>query len=1347
MKRRYLAIFTIGLAIVFGFRYSAAQTLSIFDIDSKEFPKMKAKIFALDSRGEQLPDIKKEMFKISEDGTDRVVGDLTCPIAKPPAALSSVLTIDVSGSMSGEGAQIAKTAANAWVDALALGKSECALTTFDTENYLNCDFSTDRNKLKIAISKISPQGGTDFNAALINKMFGALLVAEKGKNSRVVVFLTDGYASGDEEAIVAKAKSLNCKIYCVVLGAKITPLLENIAKRTGGAYFDDIRASDQAENAYRNILNQAQGGEACSIEWTSMGCPQDRILEFSLPSYSLSAKTKYSVDLTKLPAASLSPAGLRFGGLEPGSYDTKKITIASNSNALKLDSLTSNNPRFRAMNFPKGGMILNKGESFELKIQFMPFDSAYQFAKFTFYGELCVGDYFYVSGGYKGKNTLNIVEPNGFEKYAFGADTVVKWEGIPAADTVKIEFSSDAGLTWRTIAKSATGLKQAISMANVNSTKCLIRIKQLESVGLSESYYRGFTYSVDQISISPDSKYIAAVGGERIFKIFDLASGALIKSGTSVYQYKKCIFSPDGSKLALALSDYSVEILSAPSWGLINSLSGESYWVDGMAFSADGTKIALFDQNSKIRIVNLNDNSKKYTSEVQGGIQSIVGFKKSDKLAITSNNGFIELFNFNDASLIKQLGDRRVYTSIAISPDESRLITSDADYNIYVYDLDKYKQVYTARLNLDHITSMSWNPDASSIAISDSKGAILMISGETYDSLNIFKGDGFAINDIEWSPDGKYLASACNDNKIKLKAFELIWQEAISEEFWSIVEPKYATKDLDFGKRITPSSMDSTLTGFISNSSDVELSVNSIKMIGADTSAFYLVRGAAPFTIGAKSSANIEIRFAPQKVGNYQAGLEIVINKDTVYSQIKGEAYKPDVLIANKYFDFGEVSTMSFVDTMITVIKNKGSKSLSFDKAIIKGPDTEHFVLLSPIDYYTVQPEDSLVLAVKFAPDERGLVNSTIELHKAESEETYLIQLIGTGASNCGSESVSMSEFAENKRIRLIGNALIDENKRLILTKSLENQLGGIYTKNRAPIDSGFTVSFSFAMRKPYNNNDFEKTYIGADGLSFIIQNDGDTVVGEGGSKLAYAGLKNAMAIEYDLYPNDKDYTDDNRDPNGNHVAIMIKESPDSKLSAAHNSKNTLAMNSGIFEIRSDSTIYYSKIEYSPINKTFMVYLDSTGNFLAPIISLHDFDLKKYVNLEFDRGAYLGVFASCGSSFQEHTLTSFKLCTNINSTKVPSEVEDAPLVAPAIIFPNPVSGDDAKIIIKGEDFGEIIYMTIYNSLGERATETIKIENRAAKEIRCQAPRIDAHGAFFLKLESENKSFILPFIKK
>jgi len=157
MKKSILVLF------VFAPLFSFAQFIQIFDVNDSEFPLMKAKYIAIDSKSKQITDTKLEDVKITQNGEITKVVKVIPPKEAKIKPVSVVLTIDVSGSMSGSNIKLAKEAAKTFVDLTPLEISEVAITTFDGYNYLNQDFTKDADKLYKAIDQIYAQGSTNYN--------------------------------------------------------------------------------------------------------------------------------------------------------------------------------------------------------------------------------------------------------------------------------------------------------------------------------------------------------------------------------------------------------------------------------------------------------------------------------------------------------------------------------------------------------------------------------------------------------------------------------------------------------------------------------------------------------------------------------------------------------------------------------------------------------------------------------------------------------------------------------------------------------------------------------------------------------------------------------------------------------------------------------------------------------------------------------------------------------------------------------------------------------------------------------------------------------------------------------
>lgn len=1243
---------------------SFAASISLFDINNSKFPEMSGKVFILNDKGENIPDLGKDQIIIDENGIPREIQSIDCPAPKPPSAISAVLTIDVSGSMTGEGILMAKSAAKAFLNTIPLGKSEVCLTSFDSYNYLNCDFTTDRTRLMTALEALKPNGGTDYNAALINRMFGSLLMAEKGKHKKVIVFLTDGFASGDENAIIKKSNEMNAVIYCVIIGQKAPEILKNISLKTGGEYFENIRSERDAEKCYKDILNKAQGGEPCTVRWLSQGCPDNRKVTVSIPSLNISTYDYYSVDFALLPRISILPGeSIRFGGQEPGTFKNQKIKLINGKEFVKIDSITGSNPQFQILDFPKNGILLQPNAQFELTLRFLPFDSAYKFSRFTLHTNACSGNFFYASGGFYGaKSSLEVVEPNGGEKYLAGTDTNIIWRGVPLNDTVKIELSLDGGYSWKTITSKATGLKYTFSPPNAESNKCLIRVKQIESMGGKVNSFRVHTFTAKSISISPDSKYLVTAGEERNFNVYDINTGKLIKTVSSSLIYKKAKYSDDGKYLAVSVSDYSLEIYNTADWSLAKKISGETSWIDDFTFSGDSKYIASTADNygnKKIKITDLQNSSTAFTTGSHSAtINKLLTTLTGQNFISTSDDGSIKLWDFASGNELKSITGAGSFNASAISPDGSRIsVSANNNSELRTYDLASSVLLNTIKIENDQFTDIAYSNDAQSIAASTQKGFIHFYSAENYDSLRSIRLNTFIVNDIEWSKDSKYLAAITNEGNLHLINFEIILQEDVSDNNFSISKAQYATSDVDFKNLRIGEIKDSVFINAFKNLSAFPLIIRKYKFISGDTAAFEYVSGAD--TVPANSSAKPEIRFKPQEAKQYRAVLRIYTSADSLDINILGTGTKEFFINYSKYLDFGKVAVDFPKDTLFKVFKNNMDYEINIQKIVITGPDKTSFLINGTFN--KLIPENSdYYLPLRFIPNTKGTANTVIEIFSSDDPTPIKIQLIGEGISECGAESFSKFGIQELDVAKLFGDAYIKDSV-LVLNQAKDHSTGGFKFYSYIPVDSGFSVSFKFSIIEPFQFDKNEYSYPGADGISIVFYDSKD-IGGSSGVGMGYTGMHNAMAVELDLFANDANQIEDSKDPNGNHLAVFYIPDGDSVLSANHSDNNVLGINKDIPIIRSDGTYYYLKIDYNFADSAMHIYIDSTGEFKTLAIKINHFNIKDFIKLYENRGAYISIFGISGSSYQSHRLHNLRLCTYNNALPVHSSIEQDPII-------------------------------------------------------------------------------------
>jgi hypothetical protein len=141
------------------------------------------------------------------------------------------------------------------------------------------------------------------------------------------------------------------------------------------------------------------------------------------------------------------------------------------------------------------------------------------------------------------------------------------------------------------------------------------------------------------------------------------------------------------------------------------------------------------------------------------------------------------------------------------------------------------------------------------------------------------------------------------------------------------------------------------------------------------------------------------------------------------------------------------------------------------------------------------------------------------------------------GAFAAGSEPPYTPPLALNGTASLMWRAGDDERV-IRLTDGGYRQSGSAWSMQAIDLTESFETRFTAHLRSGNR---------GADGIAFVAQSQGPRALGGWGGGLGYRGIRDSVAVEFDIYQN-------RPDPNSNHLAVSLGGNPDRYDSAAESS-------------------------------------------------------------------------------------------------------------------------------------------------------------------------------------------------
>lgn len=806
------------LCILLTCQRSYSQSLSLFDIDVRNYPHITAKLLTSDSKGKQLrPELSD--LTLVENGVERKIVNISCPKPVPLSALSSVLVMDVSGSMQEGQSKItnmdlAKHAARTWVNSIPLGACEIAVASFDNVNYMNQDFTTSQRKLQSAIDGLEPQGNTDYNAALITPMAGGLQVTKRAKHQKVVLLFSDGLPSYDPETslIIKEAKSQNCIIFCLSFGFSAPKCMKDIAEQTGGRYFEEIKTLEQAEQVTRIIFNETIGQSACSIHWeSSVGC-LTQAGNLQLTWLNQLSTANYVIDKSKLASLIVTPGYVNFGKVLPNKFKDTTITLTA-QNADYIVHKVTNTSRYTFFSvtdttFP---MVIPKNTSKSITLRFAPTDSSWGYPILQIETNFCTS-FISASGGFPEKKvqTLKLTKPNGGEEFAIGSDTIITWSGIAPSDSVSLEYSTDNGIKWQTITTKAANLQYVWKdIPKPASNQCKMIIKQNGSTNSDQvpgTQQHDLLYSARHYDVvwCPDGLKIAVVSSDDKVRIWDVSTGKRVI---------ECIgrgisWSPDGSRFVtggstgplVALWDYaSKNVLqtfnvsgSAVSW----SPNGLYIAAEVSAYSSGG-KASIFDANTGVEIAKI-DAGGEYFRDIEWSPDS----RRIATITMSGNtHSYTNVWEVKSWTKLYAVGHPKngIVRTVEWSPDSRQLLTTAyKDLSAITWNASTGVKLKTLEIQ-SYVNDAHWSPDGSKIVTASMYDSIAIVwDSQKGTKLYELKHDNVLMQ-AKWSADGFRISTSGTRNYSTT-----VWSTAKRTKLFTLLHTGSQARDEDLSHFWSP---------------------------------------------------------------------------------------------------------------------------------------------------------------------------------------------------------------------------------------------------------------------------------------------------------------------------------------------------------------------------------------------------------------------------------------------------------------------------------------------------------------------------------------------------------------
>jgi hypothetical protein len=257
-------------------------------------------------------------------------------------------------------------------------------------------------------------------------------------------------------------------------------------------------------------------------------------------------------------------------------------------------------------------------------------------------------------------------------------------------------------------------------------------------------------------------------------------------------------------------------------------------------------------------------------------------------------------------------------------------------------------------------------------------------------------------------------------------------------------------------------------------------------------------------------------------------------------------------------------------------------------------------------------------------------------------------------------QSFTYSSFSSTAGLQLNGDAAAapgivpSDGTVLRLTPANFSQAGTAFSTTQVSLLNNASFSTEFAFRMTVPNPYFgigDNDGPGADGITFVVQNQANNVGGAGGG-IGYQGITPSLGVEFDTYNNGFSEGDDD---NGNHVATNT----DGVLTDANLTPIATRMNNG--------DLWYAWVDYNGATDDLQIRLtDDNPN--RPTDALIDTTQYNLTSILGQDSAFVGFTAGTGDGYEAQDIVSWQFNDTYQPISVIGNVPDEASTLPMLLM-------------------------------------------------------------------------------
>ncbi len=996
----------IGIILLFFFiciNSNANEQLIIFNQNSSEYPQIKFNFYnSIDNSNSPLNKDDLEIYENSTKINDFNISKINDTISEKNLF---VFALDLSGSLNIQKIQFYKKFINVFISKLDFTKNRVAIIGFNNFAFNLLAPDTSIANLDNVFLNLKYFGNSNYDSLFLGD-FNALSYQKYPEEKRQIIILNDGSGQLNFEKVKDKLTQIKSNVYSVSFNSQNLQELKKIITEFDGLFVDNISNLDKVEYYTDLIRLNSLGYRPQEIIYNSSSCSINNEIDVINKINSTKDKISLSIEEDKFPFLEfIESNSIDFGLVHNTSSKQIKINVKPINQDIVIKKIIDD-PIFKISGITQN-QILKKNNIYEIVVRYLPLDTNYIFKKLELLHTACFSSEILVSGGVPNKENLpknlKIIQPNGNERININENYLIKWEGILPQDTVSIEFSSDNGIKWDLLSAKAIGLNfDWINLPNINTNQGLIRLKNYSKKDEFQKIksLKGINGTIVGLKWSDQTNRLYTGSKDGFIRLWDTDKAEPIKTIINGINNLNFFDISNDEKIALVVDDNRsfLKFYDIQSSFLIDEFTISSNLIfldwDDLSYNfvvgAEDGKILIYEYPNQKPFLELNINNDV----------SVVKFSPlGNKIAIGTAEGNIFVYNLS-GQLVNQFKNSDVaITDISWNKSNTIISVSTSIEVIKIWDTETGINVLQINEKSKPVIKTGWSPNLKYITTINSDKIINFWKPEDGSLFYSFNLHSQQVSDLVWNKDGVTVASGADEGEVLIWSIndipfeKLLIQEDQSDAVFSLVKPSIEKIDIFLGQHSIGTSFDTTVTNFLVNNGEIDITIDSIKIWG-DTKDNFQVLSQFPFTVNIGNSLDLKLNFTPKKEMSYVDSIVIFSGNVNYKSLLNAIGIKKRINIEPLSHNFGDVKFGNKSANKQIKFENLSSEVIEIDDFLF---DTKNGFNTNNFNNTPLEPFETRIIDFYFEPNNIGEVSAINYLKFSDINDIYFLVMNGKG--------------------------------------------------------------------------------------------------------------------------------------------------------------------------------------------------------------------------------------------------------------------------------------------------------------------------------------------------------------